>query len=146
MEQVCGSLVATEYDPVRDIPPNLKSLGQLIASGGGPIKCGWLQKEGHLVKNWKRRWCVLWPLNFKAEAESGPSLFYFDDNETTSLPKGTLQIFGSNIGTPKKPRKGYPWLIRIDCVHGIGEAEDGGKHDKLVLAAETAEEREVRHV
>ena len=84
----------------------------------------------------------MWPLNFKAEAISGPSLFYFDDNETTSLPKGTLPIFASNIGTPKKARKGYLWLIRIDCAQGGIDAEDGGKHDKLVLAADSAEERE----
>jgi hypothetical protein len=136
----CGALSSREYNPVRDIPPSMKSLAQLSASGGGPIMAGWLHKEGHLVKNWKKRWCVLWPLHFQEEAMAGPSLFYFDDSETDSCPKGTLSIFGASIGQPKKSRKGYPWLIRIDCAEK-DEGEDG--RSKLVLAAESEEDREV---
>jgi hypothetical protein len=144
-----GTMEAREYDSVRDTPPSLKSLAQLNASGGGPIKSGWLHKEGHMVKNWKRRWCVLWPQNFKLEGMAGPSLYYFDDDETGSCPKGTLPIFGSEIGKPKKTRKGYNWLIRIDCAaEEGGKDKDGKKLDKdkdgrkLVVATDSEDERE----
>jgi hypothetical protein len=136
-----GSLQIILYDPVRDIPPSRKSLAQLHASGGGPIKCGWTYKEGHLVRNWKKRWFVLWPLNFKAEAVTGPSLYYFDDSESSSCPKGTLPIFGATVGTPKKERKGHPWLVRIEGAKA-GHGEEETKHDKLVFAVDTQEERD----
>ena len=138
-----GSIATRAYDPVRDIPPSQKSLAQLSASGGGPIKCGWTYKEGHLVRNWRKRWFVLWPLNFKDEAVSGPALYYFDDSESDSCPKGTLPIFGSNVGMPKKARKGYEWLIRIEGAKA-GDGEEEAKHDKLVFAVDTQQERDVR--
>ena len=136
-----GSLEAIEYDAVRDIPPSRKSLAQLQASGGGPIKSGWTYKEGHLVRNWKKRWFVLWPMNFKAEAVTGPSLYYFDDSESGSCPKGTLPIFGSTVGMPKKERKGHPWLVRIEGAKA-GDGEEETKHDKLVFAVDSQEERD----
>ena len=136
-----GSLQTIVYDPVRDIPPSRKSLAQLQASGGGPIKSGWTYKEGHLVRNWKKRWFVLWPMNFKAEAVTGPSLYYFDDSESGSCPKGTLPIFGSTVGMPKKERKGHPWLVRIEGAKA-GDGEEETKHDKLVFAVDSQEERD----
>lgn len=137
-----GSLRTVAYDPVRDIPPSMKSLKQLSESGGGPIKSGWTYKEGHLVRNWKKRWCVLWPMNFKEEAVTGPSLYYFDDCESSSCPKGTLPIFGSTVRIPKKERKGHPWLVRIEDSKA-GDGDEENKHDKLVFAVDTQEERDV---
>ena len=86
---------------------------------------------------------MLWPLNFKDEAVSGPALYYFDDSESDSCPKGTLPIFGSNVGMPKKARKGYEWLIRIEGAKA-GDGEEEAKHDKLVFAVDTQQERDVR--
>ena len=137
-----GALEVVKYDPVRDIPPSRKSLKQLDESGGGPIKSGWTYKEGHLVRNWKKRWCVLWPMNFKEEAVTGPSLYYFDDCESSSCPKGTLPIFGSTVRIPKKERKGHPWLVRIEDSKA-GDGDEETKHDKLVFAVDTQEERDV---
>ena len=37
------------------------SVSFLEESGGGPAKAGWLWKEGKLIKNWERRYWVLWP-------------------------------------------------------------------------------------
>lgn len=137
-----GALQTVAYDAVRDIPPSRKSLKQLDESGGGPIKSGWTYKEGHLVRNWKKRWCVLWPMNFKEEAVTGPSLYYFDDCESSSCPKGTLPIFGATVRIPKKERKGHPWLVRIEDSKA-GDGDEETKHDKLVFAVDSQEERDV---
>ena len=37
------------------------SVSFLEECGGGPAKAGWLWKEGKLIKNWERRYWVLWP-------------------------------------------------------------------------------------
>lgn len=45
-----------------------------------PRKEGWLVKQGHLIKNWKRRWFVL----------EYPLLHYYKTEDTTVAPRGTI--------------------------------------------------------
>ena len=80
--------------------------------------------------------------NFKEEAVTGPSLYYFDDSTATGTPKGTLPIFGSTVGLPKRGRKGHQWLIRIEDSKA-GDGDEETKHDKLVFVVDTEEERDV---
>eukprot|EP01051_Picozoa_sp_SAG22_P012716 SAG22_NODE_1348_length_4662_cov_2.722113_6_plen_436_part_00 len=51
----CASIEVRPYDAVRDVLPEHRSLAQLAQSGGGPIHSGWLHKEGHRRKNFKKR-------------------------------------------------------------------------------------------
>lgn len=45
------------------------------------VKCGWLVKQGHAVRNWKRRWCVLRPR----------ALEYYT-SPRDALPRGTVRL------------------------------------------------------
>jgi hypothetical protein len=49
------------------------------AGGGSDTHSGWLTKQGHLVKNWKRRWFVL----------EYPLLHYYKSPEDTT-PRGSI--------------------------------------------------------
>lgn len=77
-------------------------------------KVGWLSKEGHVVKNWKRRYFVLWPRAGSAWAaqhartlsvpESRQLLLYYE-NEHAKAPRGVIALrrgefqIGSESGT-----------------------------------------------
>eukprot|EP00736_Rhodelphis_marinus_P014331 Rmarinus@m.21096 len=45
-------------------------------------KQGWLVKEGHLRKNWKRRWFIL----------QGDTLTYYESQENMKKPKGVINL------------------------------------------------------
>jgi len=44
-------------------------------------KCGYLIKQGALIRNWKRRWCTV----------SGDSIYYYDDKNSKE-PKGSIPL------------------------------------------------------
>lgn len=63
---------------------------RLSGSGGGTtggeaedtvVKCGWLVKQGHAVRNWKRRWCVL-----------RPRVLEYYTSPRDALPRGTVRL------------------------------------------------------
>ena len=64
---------------------------RLSGSGGGGttggeaedtvVKCGWLVKQGHAVRNWKRRWCVL-----------RPRVLEYYTSPRDALPRGTVRL------------------------------------------------------
>jgi hypothetical protein len=71
-----------------------------------PARSGWLEKEGHVVKNWRRRWFVLWPASGSEWAkthsasawakEHGDSrtrqlLLYYESAES-QVPKGIVPL------------------------------------------------------
>lgn len=67
---------------------------------------GWLEKEGHMVKNWRRRWFVLWPASGSSWAqkhaesrwaqthgsERTQQLLLYYESEESSAPKGIVPL------------------------------------------------------
>eukprot|EP01043_Picozoa_sp_COSAG02_P054962 COSAG02_NODE_6305_length_3665_cov_126.598990_3_plen_372_part_00 len=76
-----------------------KTKVQLLRSEAA--KVGWLSKEGHVVKNWKRRYFMLWPRAGSAWAaqhartlcvpESRQLLLYYE-NEHAKGPRGIIAL------------------------------------------------------
>eukprot|EP01043_Picozoa_sp_COSAG02_P007565 COSAG02_NODE_229_length_28128_cov_18.529131_4_plen_69_part_00 len=48
-----------------------------------PIKAGWMYKEGHRRKTFKKRYFVVWPKNFREMDPplDAPVLFYYDSDK-----------------------------------------------------------------
>lgn len=79
-------------------------------------KVGWLSKEGHIVKNWKRRYFILWPRagsawaaqhsrTVKLDAPIPQQLLLYYESEQAKAPKGVIALrrgefqIGSEHGT-----------------------------------------------
>eukprot|EP01043_Picozoa_sp_COSAG02_P088750 COSAG02_NODE_25821_length_648_cov_0.739526_1_plen_158_part_01 len=62
-------------------------------------RTGWLMKQGHVVKNWKKRWCVLWPAAQSTWAQKhrggGQLLVYYESPESQA-PKGIVPLDPGN--------------------------------------------------
>ena len=91
------------------------SVSFLEETGGGPAKCGWLWKEGKLIKNWERRYWVLWPA--EQDPVHGRLLFYFVAQDSLK-PQGVIHVPcrtpGIQIRTPKTLRPKYK-CRRVEC-------------------------------
>jgi hypothetical protein len=63
---------------------------------------GWLTKRGKIVKNWKRRFCVL---------EDGILKYFKDDPQNSFIkPRGQIQVRGNKLNRayfPKKKAEGF---------------------------------------
>ena len=95
---------------------------------------GFLWKEGHKRKTWKKRYCVVWPRDYEARGMDAPVLFYFEDNESGGKPKGTISLANIKCRVPKSKRKDFEHAFRVDV---MGAAEG---HNKFIWAPETDEE------
>ena len=99
-------------------------------------KAGWLWKEGHKVKSWKRRWCIL---------DNGV-LFYFEAAEASNAkPKGTIPLRGALLRDPKTPRGRRPSLSGpvLGAVWRIETAVSSSSsvHKKYIFACAADSER-----
>ena len=63
------------------------------------IKEGFLWKEGHNFRSWKKRWCVL----------QGSLLLYFE-TEQAAAPLGWITLRGARLTEPKSSRGSRPKL------------------------------------
>ena len=45
-----------EYQPLIDCPNDARSAASLLELGGGPVKQGWLEREGGMRKRFEKRW------------------------------------------------------------------------------------------
>jgi hypothetical protein len=95
---------------------------------------GWMWKEGHRRKTWKRRYCVVYPRDYAVRGMDAPIMFYYDDEESGDKPKGTFSLANIKCRLPKSRRKEYPFAFRVD----VESAADG--HGKYILAPEAEEE------
>ncbi|KAH3742937.1 protein serine/threonine kinase [Pelomyxa schiedti] len=99
LRERCG-LIQTYFDTIVDIPAVENSdifnkwlnteLDPVLFQLNEPEMCGYLQKEGHIFRNWKTRFFIL----------KSPILAYFsDENYVTSLarPKGIMSLVGATL-------------------------------------------------
>jgi hypothetical protein len=72
---------------------------------------GWLEKEGHVVRNWKKRFFVL----------EGNTLRYFDTSSWShSSPKGSFELLGSKVRRYSQRDGTTDWFcIRVDTFEGV---------------------------
>jgi len=95
---------------------------------GWPAKTGWLYKEGHVRKNWKRRFFVLWPS--EPVPKLGQLLLYYTDPDG-GAPKGIIPLCEFNIVTPKTQRE-FEHCFRITIEDYVPQ----GSHRKYIIASE----------
>jgi hypothetical protein len=57
-----------------------------------PIRTGWMYKEGHKRKTFKKRFFVVWPRDFKEMNMDAPILFYFDSDTGGEVRDTTICI------------------------------------------------------
>ena len=107
-----------------------------------PVHQGWMHKEGHRRKTFKKRYFVVWPRDFSDCGMDAPVLFYFEDDQPERRPKGTVSLANLKCRLPKKPR-----TIKIPGEKDIGEfcfrvdidgAPEG--HNKFIFATESQQE------
>ena len=56
------------------------TLFSVVGNLHNPIKTGWMYKEGHKRKTFKKRFFVVWPRDYKEMNMDAPVLFYFDSD------------------------------------------------------------------
>ena len=121
------------------------SVEYLESSGGGPAKSGWLWKEGRVVKNWERRYWVLWPA--EQDPLHGRLLFYFVAQDSLK-PQGVIHVPcehpGIQIRTPKTVRPKYQ-CRRLQCDQVVDVEEDAAQtlvtaKRKFIIGADYEEE------
>ena len=84
---------------------------------------GWMFKEGHVRKNFKKRWFQL---------SSHGNLSYSEDEGRKTID--SMSLGGCTIVPPKNIRKGHPHAFRLDIESGTGEKA------KYILAGTDAED------
>lgn len=73
-----------------------------------PEKDGYLSKEGHILKTWKKRWFVL----------KGNFLYYFKDNSLSNL-RGVISL--KDVTIKEAPGKEHPYCFAIRKKNTFGE-------------------------
>eukprot|EP01052_Picozoa_sp_SAG31_P003961 SAG31_NODE_158_length_21979_cov_6.851691_2_plen_3236_part_00 len=72
------------------------------------VKEGWLTKQGHTFRNWKRRWCVL------SRYDGVPFLHYYIDNDDDDeSPSGMIPLQNASCCASKNLR--YTFEVRAEA-------------------------------
>ncbi|XP_062589733.1 rho GTPase-activating protein 24-like isoform X2 [Saccostrea cucullata] len=94
------------------------------------IRCGWLKKQGGMVRTWHRRWFCL----------NNDFLFYFA-KEDDSRPLGCIFLPGNRVSEiPFNPDDPEKCLFEISA--GKGQAKMAPNHETYILWAANDEERQ----
>ncbi|KNC47363.1 AGC/AKT protein kinase [Thecamonas trahens ATCC 50062] len=97
------------------------------AAGCEPVVCGWLTKQGHLRKSWRRRWFVL-----AADSE----LSYYAEDDGTAAPKGSFNIAeGATLAAAEI--KNHPHAFKLTSAEGkafLISADSAEEYDKWIAA------------
>lgn len=124
------------------------------------VKCGYLKKEGHNLKNWKRRFCVL---HYSETVGCGFIAYYKNDDELDGYTQGlvplnpTLNIEGYGEPAAQEDEKGFKGFKRklikmgskaslVSSGRHLGDAgwkmklEVAGKKVKFKFGAESSSE------
>ena len=95
---------------------------------------GWLLKRGHLVRNWKRRWCVL---------EDGVLSYHASEADATKgAAKGALSLLGTEMRCARQPQEEteeLPVVFRLT----VGGHCDKAPPKHLLMCAPSLDEMEV---
>jgi hypothetical protein len=86
---------------------------------------GWLHKQGHKVKSWKKRWCVL-------DRRQGFVLSYYEKEDKKTL-KGTYILSATSHVTTKPDDGSHKFLFVLHAAGSNG-------HGDLVMSASGPEE------
>jgi hypothetical protein len=70
-----------------------------------PIKAGWMYKEGHRRKTFKKRYFVVWPRDYREMSLDAPVLFYYDSDQPGDVSTAILP-------SPSTPDIGVAWGTR----------------------------------
>ena len=111
-----------------------------------PARSGWLEKEGHVVQNWKRRWFVLWPAsgskwaakhNETKWAESHgrdrtQQLLLYYESETALAPKGIIPLQPDKFVTENEAGNEY----RGEEVVVLTVAVEAAAHQRYVIRSD----------
>ncbi|XP_061175081.1 rho GTPase-activating protein 24-like isoform X2 [Saccostrea echinata] len=94
------------------------------------IRCGWLKKQGGMVRTWHRRWFCL----------NNDFLFYFA-KEDDSRPLGCIFLPGNRVSeVPFNPDDPEKCLFEISA--GKGQTKMAPNHETYILWATNDEERQ----
>eukprot|EP00002_Diphylleia_rotans_P033664 TRINITY_DN7178_c0_g1_i1.p1 TRINITY_DN7178_c0_g1~~TRINITY_DN7178_c0_g1_i1.p1 ORF type:complete len:786 (+),score=151.28 TRINITY_DN7178_c0_g1_i1:45-2402(+) len=81
-----GVWVNAIFDVIKGLKKSLEMRHKKVENTGGPTaKQGFLHKKGGLIKNWKRRYCVL---------KKDCMLYYKDENIDSTEPCGSIPLQG----------------------------------------------------
>ena len=90
---------------------------------------GWLMKKGHVIKSWRRRWCVV------STFQGHRFLHYFEsDTAMKNLPLGMVPLEAPSV-------RGLTDQLAFDLTTNDSQHEGG--HTNLVMRAETSADREL---
>ena len=108
-----GAHSLIEYERLEHCPDDQRSIGMLHDLGGGPLKEGWMEREGgKFSKKFEKRWLIAWPADWKLMGQSGPRLFIFEDRNSHK-PSKVVELASVEISDPLHPRPAQPTAFRI---------------------------------
>ncbi|KAH7830901.1 putative Rho GTPase-activating protein 22/24/25 [Monocercomonoides exilis] len=102
-----GKIGLFPYNFVAEMPSEEESAPK------GPPKPmeGWLTKQGHFMKNWKRRWFSL----------RGSTLYYYE-KPTSTKESGSIPLSGCQV-TNAEEKSDKPFCFHISYPHSTGQKE-----------------------
>ncbi|KAK2948397.1 hypothetical protein BLNAU_16652 [Blattamonas nauphoetae] len=80
-----GKIGLFPYNFVAEMPSEEESQNPVEEQPKRPME-GWLTKQGHVMKNWKRRWFSL-----------RDGVLYYSEKPTSAKEKGTIPLKGMNV-------------------------------------------------
>lgn len=112
-----------------------------------PARSGWLEKEGHVVKNWRRRWFVLWPASGSewatAHAASAwaktcgddrtQQLLLYYESAGSAVPKGIVPLQPGSFTVKSEAGGDY---IGQETVVLTVNADSAATHSRYVIRSE----------
>jgi hypothetical protein len=103
---------------------------------------GWLEKEGHMVKNWRRRWFVLWPACGSKWAQHHAESRWAQSRGKKRTQQLLLYYESNDSPTPKG-------IVPLEPGCFIIQSEDGGTYrdeEVLVLAVQAKTANHSRYI